>query len=381
MSRDTRAFISASCARSESSHQPLAGQLRPLPVPSRPWSHTAVDFITRHPPSNGNTTILTIFNHFSKVLLVTIHSLRNNRPPGPSYFPAPWNSSGHCLGLWTSVFIPVFFQALGAATSLCSGYHPYNTRQTERANQNLESTSRCVTERRPASWSTHLSWIKYAHNSLIISATGMSPFMASVPLFPAQEEGVSVPSVQANLCRCCSAGKAARAALNCTAEQNQCLADQCRSPAPNYQPRQKVWLSSRALPLQVETSKLAPCYIGPFEIQRIINPSAVRLKLLDWLKIHSKFQVSLLKPVSTSPLSLPDERASHAIWLRDTGWTAFITLVNVKRVGWTVLECSTPPIRGMSLDGYVVHQWVRRTWGRISSRGPTTYLFQILEVR
>lgn len=80
MSCDTRAFISASsvCAHSESSHQPLVGQLRPLPAPTRPWSHIAVDFITGHPPSNGNTTILTIFNHFSKVLRVTTHSLRTS---------------------------------------------------------------------------------------------------------------------------------------------------------------------------------------------------------------------------------------------------------------------------------------------------------------
>lgn len=41
------------------------------------------------------------------------------------------------------------------------------------------------------SWSSFLPWVEYAHNSLISSATGMTPFMASLgyqpPLFPEQE--------------------------------------------------------------------------------------------------------------------------------------------------------------------------------------------------
>ena len=44
------------------------GLLRPLPVPHRPWSHIAVDFVMGLPPSEGNTTILTIVDRFSKVV-------------------------------------------------------------------------------------------------------------------------------------------------------------------------------------------------------------------------------------------------------------------------------------------------------------------------
>ena len=65
---DTQAFIAAcpTCAQNKTSTRPLSGLLHPLPIPTRPWSHIAVDFVTGLPNSNGNTTILTIIDRFSK---------------------------------------------------------------------------------------------------------------------------------------------------------------------------------------------------------------------------------------------------------------------------------------------------------------------------
>merc|ERR1712035_191278 len=98
-----------------------------------------------------------------------------------------------------------FCETLRVTSSLTSGYHPQSNGQTERANQSLESSLRCVAARLPASWSTHLPWVEYCHNSLASSATGMSPFMVvngfQPPLFPSQETDVAVPSVQAHFRR------------------------------------------------------------------------------------------------------------------------------------------------------------------------------------
>ena len=66
--------------------------------------------------------------------------------------------------------------------------------------QSLESTLRCATAQHPASWSLWLAWADYAHNFLVLAATGVSPFMAALgyqpPLFQEQEEEVAVPSVR-----------------------------------------------------------------------------------------------------------------------------------------------------------------------------------------
>lgn len=72
-------------------------------------------------------------------------------------------------------------------------------------NQQLESALRCVVLANPASWSSHLSWIEYAHNSLTCSVPGFSPFEVCLgyqhPLFPSKEAEVVVPVVQDHLRR------------------------------------------------------------------------------------------------------------------------------------------------------------------------------------
>jgi hypothetical protein len=60
MARDIHNFVLACsvCAIGKTSNRPPDGLLQPLSVPSRPWSHIALDFVTALPPSNGMTVVL-----------------------------------------------------------------------------------------------------------------------------------------------------------------------------------------------------------------------------------------------------------------------------------------------------------------------------------
>ena len=123
---DTKEFVSACsvCARGKASHRAPAGLLWSLPVPHRPWSHMAVDFVTGLPPSEGKTVILTILDRFSKAVhfvplsklpsaletakLLVLHVFKIHRIPvdivynrGPQFILQVWKA--FCRAIWASV--------------------------------------------------------------------------------------------------------------------------------------------------------------------------------------------------------------------------------------------------------------------------------------
>lgn len=266
------------CAQKNPRNQRPSGYLHPLPTPHCPWSHIALDFVTGLPDSSGNTVILTIIDRFSKIAhfvalkklptvsetfkLLVEHVFRLHGIPtdimsdrGPQFTSQVWRA---------------FCTALGAKPSLSSGYHPQSDGQTECLNQELESTLRCITSHIPSTWASYLPWFEYVHNTLTSSATGLSPFEASLgyqpPLFPEQEAELAVPSVQHHLQRCRRTWSRTREALTRTSVHQQYHANHRRTPAPVYTTGQEAWLTAKDIPLQAVSHKLSPRYIEPFKI-------------------------------------------------------------------------------------------------------------------
>lgn len=129
MAADIWTFVAACtvCTNNKSSHRPHAGLLQPLPSPPCPRSH-----IIGLPPSEGNDTVLTVANRFSKAVhffplsklptaletanLLVQHVFRLHGIPqdivsdhGPQFTSQVWMA---------------FCWALGTTSSLTSGYHP-----------------------------------------------------------------------------------------------------------------------------------------------------------------------------------------------------------------------------------------------------------------
>lgn len=179
-----------------------------------------------------------------------------------------------CRPQFTSQVWQAFRKAFGSTCSLTSRYHPESNGQTETANQDLETASRCFTTPSSTSWSSFLPWVEYAHNLLSSSFSrrndpihGCLWISTASSLRPGGQDCCSLSP-----CSCC---------LVPGGQRSQRLADCHQVHTPQYQLGKKVWLSYRDLPLQVESHKLAPHFAGPFEVDHIVNPTVTRLKVFS----------------------------------------------------------------------------------------------------
>ncbi len=138
------------------------------------------------------------------------------------------------------------------------------------------------------------------------SSNGLTPFQCVLgyqpPMFPWDGEPSDVPAVDYWFRESERVWDEAHHHLQRALRRRKMTADLRRSDAPSYQPGQKVWLSTRDIRLRLPCKKLAPRFVGPFTIQKQINPVTFQLNLPPQYRIHSTFHVSLLKPYH-SPVS------------------------------------------------------------------------------
>ncbi|KAK3555306.1 hypothetical protein QTP86_014893, partial [Hemibagrus guttatus] len=183
-----------------------------LPIPRRPWSHSAIDFVTGLPLSDGNNTILTIVDRFSKM----VHFVP------PSHLPSAKETAllfvQHVFRLhgipsdivsdigpqFTAQFWTEFCRLLGISISLSSGYHPQSNGQTKHMNPQLETGLRLLCSQDPNSWSHNVVWVEYSHNSLPSASSGLTGVW---------EKESSVPSARAAVQWCHLAWRRASPAI------------------------------------------------------------------------------------------------------------------------------------------------------------------------
>ena len=79
----------------------------------------------------------------------------------------------------------------------------------------------------------------------------------------------------------------------------ECHANRHRSPAPQYQIRDMVWLDTRHLFTKQPSRKPDNCHAGKYQVKKIVSNHTVELDLPSDLHIHPVIHVNLLESAAT----------------------------------------------------------------------------------
>jgi len=91
--------------------------------------------------------------------------------------------------------------------------------------------------------------------------------------------------------------KEAKSAIRKAQEDMKRYYDRCRTPAPVFNPGNKVFLNTLDIRTMCPSQKLSHRQLGPFVVEWRIGPMVYRLKLPYWMKqLHPVFNVVKLTP-------------------------------------------------------------------------------------
>jgi hypothetical protein len=207
--------------------------------------------------------------------------------------------------------------ALGSKLIRSSAYHPQTDGQTERVNQILEDMLRACIIHYGTSWDKCLALAEFSYNNSYQSSLQMAPFEAlygrrcRTPLSWSEtgEHKIFGPDlvVEAE-----DKVKIIQANLKIAQSRQKSYADKRRKPL-QFQAGDFVYLRvspTKGVQRFGIKGKLAPRYVGPFEILKVCGPVAYKIRLPSQLAaIHDVFHVSQLKKCIKVPTEIIETTA------------------------------------------------------------------------
>jgi hypothetical protein len=202
--------------------------------------------------------------------------------------------------------------ALGTKLIQSFAYHPQTDGQTERVHQILEDMLRACIIHYGTSWDKCLALAEFSYNNSYQSSLQMSPFEAlygrrcRTPLSWSEtgERKIFGPDL---VIEAEDKVRIIQANLKTAQSRQKSYADRRRKPL-QFQVGDFVYL--RVSPIKGVQhfgikGKLAPRYIGPFEILQVCGPVAYKLRLPSQMAaIHDIFHISQLKKCIKAPTEI-----------------------------------------------------------------------------
>ena len=300
------------CQRVKAEHQRPSGLIQPLNIPEWKWEHIAMDFIVGLPRTRANhDAIWIIVDRLTK----TAHFLPINEKFTMEklvqlYLKEIVTRHGVPVSIvsdrdprFNSRFWRQFQESLGTKLNMSTAYHPQTDGQSERTIQTIEDMLRVCAIDFSGSWDDHLPLVEFAYNNSYHSSIGMPPYEAlygrkcrsPICWDEVGERKILGPELVQHTSETV---QLIRKRLLAAQDRQRKYADPSRKDV-NFETGEAVLLKVspwKGLTRFGKKGKLAPRYIGPFEILNCVGKVAYELALPpQYHHIHNVFHVSLLK--------------------------------------------------------------------------------------
>ncbi|GJZ74159.1 reverse transcriptase domain-containing protein [Tanacetum coccineum] len=314
MKRDIATYVSKclTCSKVKAEHQRPSGLLQQPEIPEWKWDKITMDFITKLPRSkSGHDTIWVIVDRLTKSAhFLAIREDYSTEKLAKIYIDeivarhgVPVSIISDRDGRFTSRCWQTVQKALGTRLDMSTAYHPQTDGQSERTIQTLEDMLRACVIDFGGSWDVHLPLAEFSYNNSYHSSIRCAPFEALYgrkcrsPILWAEigESSLIGPElVQETTDKVVLIKEKLKAAR----DHQKSYADNRRKPL-EFEVGDRVMLKVSPWKGVIrfgKKGKLAPRYVGPFEILERIGPVAYRLRLPEELSgVHDTFHVSNLK--------------------------------------------------------------------------------------
>ena len=303
------------CATSKSPTEKPRGLLKTMPVPTHPWQYIGIDFVGLLPESSNRNGSYDMICVIIDLLTAMVHLVPTRQTckavdMAELIFDSVFKLHGlpeRIISDRDSLFTSHFWKKLNSLLNielrLSSAFHPQTDGATERANRTMTQMLRQCVGPKQKDWATKLPAIEFAMNSARSSTTGFTPFFLNYGRNPSPLvwKGEEVyPGVRQFADNMKEAIMSAHDAIIASRVQHTVQANRKRIPA-TFQEGDLVYLSTKNISLpKGRARKLAPKYLGPFPITKVIKEGTTyQLGLSDELikrGVNRAFHASLLRP-------------------------------------------------------------------------------------
>ncbi|GKA55735.1 reverse transcriptase domain-containing protein [Tanacetum coccineum] len=316
MKKDIAEYVSKclTCLKVKAEHQRPSTE-----IPVWKWEGIAMDFVTKLPrTSSGHDTIWVIMDRLTKSAhflpmredykMDRLARLYLNEIVARHGVPISIISDHDSH--FTSRFWQSMQEALGTRLDMSTTYHPQTDGQSERTIQTLEDMLRACILDFGGSWDVHLPLVEFSYNNSYHSSMRCAPFEAlygrkcrSPIMWAEVGEGQLIgPELVQETTEKISQIKDR---LKAAHDHQKSYADKRRKPLMFCSRVDYVLLKVSPWKGVVrfgKKGKLAPRFVGPFEIIEKVGPVAYQLDLPEELNgVHDTFHVSNLKKCLADP--------------------------------------------------------------------------------